>query len=211
LREGNSEVLVVIGTQGVGKTNFLNYFESQVQDVKADIEGVYIVKYMADPEASFDAIVRSILQELGTAHLRKVAKLVGEDKSALSVVRSFDFREMLASISEDSDNEYLLSLGMEWLLGFRLLNAHRQNLNVSFRLDTVESRTAILRDYIILSNQLELLNGIFLLLDELEKQAGVLGPTAVVRYLSALRAIIDALPRHLFMMKSDHAFASNEP
>jgi hypothetical protein len=44
------------------------------------------------------------------------------------------------------------------------------------------------------------LKGIFLLLDELEKQDGVLGPTAVVRYLSAMRAIIDALPNHLFMM-----------
>ena len=39
-----------------------------------------------------------------------------------------------------------------------------------------------------------------MLLDELEKQDGVLGPTAVVRYLSAMRAIIDALPNHLFMM-----------
>ena len=37
-------------------------------------------------------------------------------------------------------------------------------------------------------------------MDELEKQDGVLGPTAVVRYLSAMRAIIDALPNHLFMM-----------
>jgi hypothetical protein len=44
------------------------------------------------------------------------------------------------------------------------------------------------------------LNGIFLLLDELEKQDGVLSATAVVRYLSSMRAIIDALPNHLFMM-----------
>ena len=73
-------------------------------------------------------------------------------------------------------------------------------MGVSFRLDTVESRTAILRDYVLLSTKLEVLSGIFLLLDELEKQAGVLGPRAVVRYLSALRAIIDALPKHLFMI-----------
>jgi hypothetical protein len=37
-------------------------------------------------------------------------------------------------------------------------------------------------------------------LDELEKQDGVLSATAVVRYLSSMRAIIDALPNHLFMM-----------
>ena len=52
----------------------------------------------------------------------------------------------------------------------------------------------------MLSVDLGLLKGIFLLLDELEKQAGVLGPTAVVRYLSAMRAIIDALPKYLFMI-----------
>ncbi|TCH98151.1 hypothetical protein EJV46_13205 [Roseococcus sp. SYP-B2431] len=39
-----------------------------------------------------------------------------------------------------------------------------------------------------------------MLLDELEKQDGVLSATAVVRYLSAIRAIIDALPKHIFMM-----------
>jgi hypothetical protein len=81
-----------------------------------------------------------------------------------------------------------------------LLNIHRQRLGVSFRLDTVESRTAVLRDYVLLSSELGLLKGIFLLLDELEKQAGVLGPTAVVRYLSSMRAIIDSLPSHLFMI-----------
>jgi hypothetical protein len=200
LREGNSEVLVVIGTQGVGKTNFLNYFEAQIQEVKSELEGVYIVKYMADPEASFDAIIRSILQELGTQHLRKLAKCVSERPEILKVARSFDLREMLGAVGKEIDNDYVLKLGMEWLLGFRLLNAHRLNLNVSFRLDTVESRTSMLRDYIVLSKEADLLDGIFLLLDELEKQAGVLGPTAVVRYLSALRAIIDALPEHLFMI-----------
>lgn len=200
LREGRSEVLVVIGTQGVGKTNFLNYFEQQIQDVKTELGKVYIVKYMADPEASFDAIVRSILQELGQSHLSKVASSVAEKKEALAKIKSFDLREMLIKLSKNPTNEELLRLGIEWLLGFRLLNAHRFNLNVSFRLDTVESRTSVLRDYVEISHELGLLDGVFLLLDELEKQAGVLGPTAVVRYLSALRAIIDALPQYLFMM-----------
>jgi hypothetical protein len=89
---------------------------------------------------------------------------------------------------------------MEWLLGFRLLKLHREGLNVQFRLDTVESKTSALRDLIVISSRLNILNGIFLLLDEIEKQDGILGPTAIVRYLSAIRAIIDALPNHLFMM-----------
>ena len=86
------------------------------------------------------------------------------------------------------------------LLGFRLLKFHREALGVQFRLDTVKSKTTALRDLVLVSSAAGILKGIFLLLDELEKQDGVLGPTAVVRYLSAMRAIIDALPEHLFMM-----------
>ena len=44
------------------------------------------------------------------------------------------------------------------------------------------------------------LKGVFLLLDELKKQDGVLGPTAVVRYLSELRSVVDARPHWLFLM-----------
>ena len=57
LREGRSEVLVVLGTQGVGKTNFLNNLESELQEAKAELDGYYIVRYMADPEPSFDGII----------------------------------------------------------------------------------------------------------------------------------------------------------
>ena len=71
---------------------------------------------------------------------------------------------------------------------------------MNFRLDTVESKTAALRDLVQVSSDAGLLNGIFLLLDELEKQDGVLSAMAVVRYLSSMRAIIDALPGHLFMI-----------
>ena len=200
LRDGNSEVLVVLGTQGVGKTNFLNYLEQQILEVKADLDKYYVVRYLADPEPSFDATVRTIFQELGASHLKKVAAAVSENEAALAAVKSFDLRQAILSLASRPDDDDLARLMMEWLLGFRLLNVHRHSLGVSFRLDTVESRTAVLRDYVLLSSELSLLGGIFLLLDELEKQAGALGPTAVVRYLSSMRAIIDALPKHLFMI-----------
>lgn len=201
LRDGRSEVLVVLGTQGVGKTNFLNFLENEINDAKVELDDYYIVRYMADPEPSFDGIIRTILQELGTGHLSRVASALASTKAdALAVVKSYDLRQALSQLAKSPDDEDALRLAMEWLLGFRLLNAHRHALGVSFRLDTVESRTAVLRDYILLSSELKLLKGIFLLLDELEKQAGVLGPTAVVRYLSSMRAIIDALPNHLFLV-----------
>ena len=199
---GNSGVLVVGGTQGVGKTNFLNHLEQEIRDT--DLGGYYVVKYMADPEPSFDGTIRAILQELGTGHLKRVVDALSSSEegvaSTLAGVRSYDLRQALLALRKGREDDHRFALCMDWLFGFRIFNAHRQELGVSFRLDTVESRTSILRDYIRLGAKLETLKGIFLLLDELEKQAGVLGPRSVVRYLSALRAIIDALPRHLFMV-----------
>jgi hypothetical protein len=109
-------------------------------------------------------------------------------------------RSAIQSLHDEKTRKDNAALMLEWLLGFRLLKAHREALGVQFRLDTVESKTAALRDLVLVSSEAGILKGIFLLLDELEKQEGVIGPTAITRYLSAMRAIIDALPRHLFMM-----------
>ena len=200
LRDVNSEVLVVLGTQGVGKTNFLNYLEDEIQNSKAELGGYYIVKYMADPESTFDGTIRTIFQELGTDHLKRIAKALSSSNEPLSKVRSYDLRQALLTLSNEIQNDENFDLCLEWLFGLRIFNAHKNGLGITFRLDTLESRTAVLRDYILLSKDLGELKGIFLLLDELEKQDGVLGPRAVVRYLSGLRAIIDALPNYLFMI-----------
>ncbi len=200
LREQKSEVLVVIGTQGVGKTNLLNYLEREVVEAKSELDGFYIVRYMADPEQSFDGVIRTVFQELGIDHLKKVVKVIASADPDLSMLRSYDLRQALLSLSKKQDDDDLFQLCLNWFFGFRILNAHRNGLGISFRLDTVESRTTVLRDYVLLSTELGVLKGIFLLLDELEKQAGILSPRAVVRYLSALRAIIDALPKFLFMV-----------
>ena len=71
---------------------------------------------------------------------------------------------------------------------------------MSFRLDTVESRTQALRDIVYVSEGLGLLKGILLLLDELEKQDYSLSKTPVLRFLSAIRALVDALPQCLFLI-----------
>lgn len=195
-----SQVVAIVGTQGVGKTNFLNYIEKDVQDVCVDLKHYYFVRYMADPEPSFDGILRTLFQEFGVKHLAELAKNVASYPEKLDVVRSYDFRSALARLSQAPEDSQLLSACLDWLFGSRLLNYHRSNLHINFRLDTVESRTTVLRDYVAVSAELGVLGGIFLLLDELEKQDGVLAPRSVVRYLSALRAIIDALSDHLFMI-----------
>ena len=195
-----SQVVVIVGTQGVGKTNILNHIETEIKDACVELPSYYLVRYMADPEPSFDGIVRTIFQELGVDHLTKIAERLAMDPSPLDLARSYDLRSALLALSENPNNKDLSSACLDWLFGSRILNYHRSNLHVNFRLDTVESRTAILRDYVIVSSESGVLGGIFLLLDELEKQAGVLATKAVVRYLSALRAIIDAFSDNLFMV-----------
>ena len=205
LRDGKSQVVVVEGTQGVGKTNFLNHFESEIRDALDERKGHYVVRYLADPEASFEGTTRRLFEEMGTGHLRRLAKKLKKDPSPIETARGHDMRTALHQLrrqyrSDGDEMDDVLDMMMQWLLGLRLLKAHRQALGVQFRLDTVESKTVALRDLVQVSGEAGVLGGIFLLLDELEKQAGVLGPTAVARYLSALRAVVDALPRQLFLM-----------
>ncbi len=73
-------------------------------------------------------------------------------------------------------------------------------LGVQLRLDTVEAKTQALRDMVIVCAKLNLLRGVFLLLDELEKQDYSVSKQLVLRYLSAIRALVDSLPKHLFML-----------
>ena len=194
-----SQVVVIEGTQGVGKTNFLNHCEAEIQDARQELEGYYVIRYLADPEASFEGTTRRLFEELGTDHLHEIVRKLRENHSSIGEARSHDMRAALDALTR-TDDEDVVQLMMQWLLGHRLLKQHRLSLNVNFRLDTVESKTAALRDLVQVSGAAGVLKGIFLLLDELEKQGGVLGPRAVVRYLSAVRAIVDALPRRLFLM-----------
>jgi len=123
----------------------------------------------------------------------------------LELARSYEVRIVLGKLRVAAGEgevalAHVAEIAMEWLVGLRLLNRHRDSLGVQFRLDTVESKTQALRDVIFVSERLDLLKGIFLLLDELEKQDYSLSKTPVLRYLSAIRALIDALPKRLFLM-----------
>lgn len=199
-RDRASQVVVVVGTQGVGKTNFLNYFEAEVGAALEDQDGYYVVRYLPDPEENFDGTTRRVIEELGKRHLDDLVKQLKKDQSYIEQARSHDMRNALRSIVKSDDQETKL-LMMEWLVGLRLLKVHRQELGVQFRLDTVESRTAALKDLANVSGEAGVLRGIFLLLDEIEKHGdGVLGIRAMMRYLQALRAMIDALPRRLFLV-----------
>ena len=205
-----TEVLVIEGTQGVGKTNLLNYYQSELEELYREDRTFYIIRYYPDPEPSFDAIIRRVFQEMGEKHLQEVAQklcdLNPEQRSRIiDKSKNHEVRLVLQALSKcaegkDDNAAWVLEAAMEWLLGLRLLNKHRYLLGVRFRLDTVESKTQVLRDIIYVSVELKSLGGIFLLLDELEKQDYSLSKTPVLRYLLAIRALIDALPTHLFLM-----------
>ena len=198
-RDDTSQVVVIEGTQGVGKTNFLNHFETEVRYALENRPGHYVVKYLPDPEESFDGTTRRLVEELGKEHLDELLEQLAKDPRPIQAARSGDMRAALEGLVESGDQE-TKRLMMEWLQGVRLLNRHRQVLGVQFRLDTVESKTAALRDLAHVSGEAGVLRGIFLLLDEIEKHGSVLGMRAIMRYLSALRAMVDALPRRLFLM-----------
>jgi hypothetical protein len=87
-------VVVVEGTQGVGKTNLLNHFEADIRDALSDRDEYYVVRYLADPEKSFDGTIRRLFQELGEDHIKKLASALGKDEVALDVLRGND-RELL--------------------------------------------------------------------------------------------------------------------
>ena len=158
-----------------------------------------MIRYLAYPEAFFEGTTRRLFEELGAEHLSELAAALRVKGSSIEEARSHDMRAALRGLTRAADEE-VAQLMMQWLLGHRLLKSHRLSLGVQFRLDTVESKTAALRDLVQVSGDAGVLKGIFLLLDELEKQDGVLGPRAVVHYLSAVRAVVDALPRRLFLM-----------
>lgn len=204
-----SQVLLVEGTQGVGKTNLLNYYERQFKQLYEEDESFYIIRYYPDPEPSFDSVVRRIFQGLDQEHFERIGKKLSEAEtevrdSAKDIARSHDVRIVLNGLERAGEDPQELSecakLALEWFGGLRLLKRHRESLGVDYRLDTVESRTQALRDIVYVSERLGLLKGILLLLDELEKQDYSLSKTPVLRFLSSIRALIDALPNNLFLV-----------
>jgi hypothetical protein len=208
-RDLTTQVLVVEGTQGIGKTNLLNYYQQELQELYREDDTFYIIRYYPDPEPTFDAIVRRVFQELNKSHLIRIGKGLAKQSAekaeeTIELARSYEVRivliKLLHAANNDQELETVADSAMEWFVGLRLLNRHRDVLGVQFRLDTVESKTQALRDIVFVSEKLELLKGIFLLLDELEKQDYSLTKTPVLRYLSAIRALIDALPKRLFLM-----------
>ncbi|MBX9258446.1 hypothetical protein H1Q63_31780 [Desmonostoc muscorum CCALA 125] len=205
-----SHVISITASQGIGKTNLLNAYENALRETLSP-HGFFIIRYVPDPEPFFDPLIRSIFENLGEEYLRRSIYALAKKKEEiddidklLKFVRMIEIKTMLKALlnvinSEEKLNERI-SLAYQWLLGLPVRKTHQTELGVNFRLDTVEAKTRALRDIVYLGSEMKTLEGIFILLDELEKQDFSLSKTIVLRYLSALRALIDALPKYLFLM-----------
>ncbi|GAX35955.1 P-loop NTPase fold protein [Nodularia sp. NIES-3585] len=204
-----SHVISITASQGIGKTNLLNAYENALRE-KLSQHGFFVIRYVPDPEPFFDPLIRSIFENLGEDYLRRSINALTKKKEEiddidkiLGFVRMSEIKTMLKALVEVKPKEKLnerISLAYQWLLGLPVRKAHQTELGVNFRLDTVEAKTRALRDIVSLGSEMKTLEGIFILLDELEKQDFSLSKTIVLRYLSALRALIDALPKYLFLM-----------
>ena len=209
-----SQAIAITASQGIGKTNLLNAYERELREVLG-ARGFFVIRYMADPDPSFDPLIRSIFECLHENDLLKQAieayaevedhAIPSHSVDSLSLVRTPEVRAVLKALLEarNESEEWFkkrLRLAEQWFLGLPVRKEHQTELGVQFRLDTVESKTRALRDVVSLGVATGKLEGIFLLLDELEKQGAALSKSATVQYLSALRALIDALPSHLFLM-----------
>lgn len=201
-------VIVIEGTQGTGKTNLLEYYANELTETFDD-EGYYIIRYCPDPEQTLDSVIRMIIQAFGEAHFRETAvelarQTAFERRRIISNVRSHEVQVALESLVALVDSGEPFEKGafllFEWFLGLRLLKRHTEVLGVKFRLDTVESKTQALHDLVYVSHEIGKLNAIFLLLDELEKQDYSVSKVVILRYLSSIRALIDALPNYLFLI-----------
>ncbi|HEY9802251.1 MAG TPA: hypothetical protein V6D25_17955 [Leptolyngbyaceae cyanobacterium] len=204
-----SHVISITASQGIGKTNLLNAYENALRE-KLSPHGFFVIRYVPDPEPFFDPLIRSIFENLGEDYLRRSINALdrkinqkNDIDKLLEFVRMSEIKTMLKALLEVESEEKRherISLAYQWLLGLPIRKNHQTELGVYFRLDTVEAKTRALRDIVYFGAEMETLEGIFILLDELEKQDFSLSKTIVLRYLSALRALIDALPKYLFLM-----------
>lgn len=204
-----SHVLAVTATQGIGKTNLLNAYEQALND-KLSGAGFFVIKYVADPDRFFDRLIVSIFEYLGEDHLRETIEKLSslprvKQDELLTQIRTAEVRVLIESLSKNhvekkqaAGDQY--NLAYQWLLGLPLRKSHRECLGVNFRLDTVEAKTRALRDIVYISFDCGTLQGVFLLLDELEKGDVSTSKSEILRYLQAMRALIDSLPRYLFLM-----------
>ena len=202
-----SQAVTIVGPPSAGKANLLDYYEGHLSDYYRGRDEWYVIRHY--PAPSFDSLLRNILQNFGHRHLENIGRALarGSDTARTAAKErawSHDVRIVLDRLERAGGSDGRLAdcarLAFDWFLGQPVSKRHRAELGVSFRLDTVESLMQALRDLIYVSERLRLLEGIVLLIDELEKQDYSHSKPLALSFLLSIRALIDALPERLFLM-----------
>lgn len=207
LDNSQSQVIVITGNQGVGKTNLLEYYKKELPLAFAEESGYYVIQYLADPEPRFAGVILKIFDELGSHTLQLIVERCALYETNADPIDQYvgspelreAFKRVVRAKRNNEEIGSLLSQLSEYLHGVRMLKSHTEALGVRFSLTTQEQKTTALRDVVAVGRELGLIKGILLFMDELEK-IGDLTLRNTLGYLSAIRALIDALPHALFLV-----------
>ena len=158
----------------MGKATLLDHYEEQCRDYCRGRGAYYVIRYQPAPSVSWLAhtILRSIvpLEKIG----RTLARRGKAAKHAVKeCAQSPEVRTVLNRLAQAAESDVRLAecarLARAWIVGRPITKRHRAALGVSSRLYQLTARMQALRDVVYVSERLRLLDGVVLLIDELER------------------------------------------
>ncbi len=200
-----SQAIMIEGAPGVGKATLLDHYEEQFRDYCRGRGAYYVIRYQPAPSVGWLAhtILRSIvpLEKIGRTLARRSK---AANHAVKECAQSPEVRTLLNRLAQAAESDARLAecarLARAWIVGRPITKRHRAALGVSSRLYQLTGRMQALRDVVYVSERLRLLDGVVLLIDELEKPDYSLGRMQVLRFLVPMIALIEALPERLFLM-----------
>ena len=200
-----SQAVVIEGAPGAGKAALLDHYEEQFRDYCGGRGAYYVIRHQPAPAVSW--LLYTILRSLD--HMEKIGRKLAlcgaaESREVKECAQSPDVRIVLDSLAHAAESDARLvqcaRLARAWIAGRRVAERHHAALGVSSRLFRLDARMQALRDVVSVGARLRLVDGIVLLIDELEQPVYSLGRMPVLRSLVPVRELIEALPERLFLM-----------
>lgn len=211
VREGNTTTLFFTGGNRIGKTHFCEHHRMMLPSQLGQ-RGLFVPIAMVSADSGkFVELYRPIIDQLDeslrlqTGHGLLPQAWCKKLKEIVDGLRPGDFRHAVRTLAETSDTEFspVHSLMMQWLRGDRLRMPQRESLGVSSVIDSVAHELNALDGLITVLQRLgdaepKRCPGIILFVDEFEliwtQRRDVRD-----RFLQALRALVDACPKGLFL------------
>jgi hypothetical protein len=211
LREGNTTTLFFTGGNRIGKTHFCEYHRKKLP-AELIKRGLFVPIAMASAEScKCYELYRPIVDQIDdcvrvqTGHTLFPPAWRERLKQIVDGLRPGDFRQAMNTLATTSDSDFteMHSLAMQWLRGERVRASQRTLLGVSSIIDSVAHELNALDGLISVLRQLNGAEpnqspGIILFIDEFEL-IWTNRRDLRDRFLQALRALVDACPKGLFL------------